>query len=204
LVVSSNVLYGVVIGGGYSPTGSVFSLSIDGSGFKNLHNYLLRDETPVNGLTMLGGTLYGTTWSGSTSGTVFSLNADGTRYAVVHNFVVGNTNSAGVYTNADGINPTSVLLLAGNTLYGTTRNGGSSGYGTIFSISLPPQLTLTPAGPSLVLSWSTNFSGFSLQSTPDLTSAAWTTNFPAPVVVNGEYTVTNPISGPQQFFRLRQ
>jgi hypothetical protein len=32
----------------------------------------------------------------------------------------------------------------------------------------------------------------------------WTTNSPAPVVVNGQNTVTNPISGAQQFFRLSQ
>ncbi len=29
-------------------------------------------------------------------------------------------------------------------------------------------------------------------------------HLPAPVVVNGQYTVTNPISGKQQFFRLSQ
>jgi uncharacterized repeat protein (TIGR03803 family) len=36
------------------------------------------------------------------------------------------------------------LILSGNTLYGTARNGGSSGKGTVFSLSLPPppQLTL--------------------------------------------------------------
>jgi hypothetical protein len=32
----------------------------------------------------------------------------------------------------------------------------------------------------------------------------WTTNSPAPVVANGQNTVTNPISGTQQFFRLTQ
>ena len=32
----------------------------------------------------------------------------------------------------------------------------------------------------------------------------WTTNSPIPVVVNGLNTVTNPISGTQQFFRLSQ
>jgi hypothetical protein len=31
-----------------------------------------------------------------------------------------------------------------------------------------------------------------------------TTNSPAPVVVNGQNTVTNPITGNQQFFRLGQ
>jgi hypothetical protein len=32
----------------------------------------------------------------------------------------------------------------------------------------------------------------------------WITNSPAPVVIAGQNTVTNPITGPQQFFRLSQ
>jgi hypothetical protein len=55
------------------------------------------------------------------------------------------------------------------------------------------------------LSWPTNYAGFTLQSTSDLgSSAVWTTNLPAPVIVNDQNTVTNPISGAQQFFRLSQ
>jgi hypothetical protein len=55
------------------------------------------------------------------------------------------------------------------------------------------------------LTWPTNAVGFTLQSTTNLHSpAAWVTNSPAPVVINGQNTVTNPISGAQQFYRLRQ
>ena len=54
---------------------------------------------------------------------------------------------------------------------------------------------------AVVLSWPGSFSGFILQSTTNLASI-WTTNLPAPVIVNGQYTVTNPISGTRQFFRL--
>jgi hypothetical protein len=43
-----------------------------------------------------------------------------------------------------------------------------------------------------------------LQSTTNVFSPVWTTNLPAPVTVNGLNTVTNPISGTQQFFRLSQ
>jgi uncharacterized repeat protein (TIGR03803 family) len=97
------------------------------------------------------------------------------------------------------------LVLSGNTLFGTAFSGGSSGNGTVFSLSLPPQLTITRAGPDVVLSWPTNFTGFGLQSTTSLgSSAIWATNLPAPVIVNSQYTVTNPISGTQQFFRLVQ
>jgi hypothetical protein len=71
-----------------------------------------------------------------------------------------------------------------------------------------PQLNLVPSGPNLVIAWPTSYLGFdytayNLQSSSDLgSSVVWSTNSSAPAVVNGQYTVTNPISGTQQFFRL--
>src|SRR3989442_1097779 len=37
--------------------------------------------------------------------------------------------------NTDGAYPEASLVLSGNTLYGTTQNGGSSGFGTTFSLN---------------------------------------------------------------------
>ncbi len=69
--------------------------------------------------------------------------------------------------------------------------------------SPPPQLIITPAAGNVILTWPTVTTGFALQSTTNLgSSAIWTTNSPVPVVVNGQYTVTNPISGTLQFFRF--
>jgi hypothetical protein len=69
--------------------------------------------------------------------------------------------------------------------------------------SSPAQLTITPGGTNLVLTWPTNALGFTLQSTTNLDSpAVWRTNSPAPVVIDGQNTVSNPITGAQQFFRL--
>ena len=71
--------------------------------------------------------------------------------------------------------------------------------------SSPAQLTITPSGTNVILMWSTNAIGFSLQSTTNLGSpAVWTTNSPAPVVIAGQNTVTNPITGAQKFYRLVQ
>ena len=39
------------------------------------------------------------------------------------------------YTNSDGAFPYSGLVLLGNTLYGTTTQGGSGGVGTVFSVN---------------------------------------------------------------------
>jgi hypothetical protein len=81
----------------------------------------------------------------------------------------------------------------------------------VFSLSLPaPQLTIVSFGANVVLTWPTNvagfdYSGYTLQSTTNLgLSAVWTNNSPAPAVVNGQNTVTKPISGTEQFFRLSQ
>ena len=93
---------------------------------------------------------------------------------------------------------------------GRRSDGGSSGNGTVFSLSFAPQLTIIPSGANVILTWPTNvagfdYTGYTLQSTTNLVSSAvWTTNSPAPVVVNGQNTVTNPISGTQQFYRLSQ
>jgi hypothetical protein len=58
------------------------------------------------------------------------------------------------------------------------------------------------APPNVILTWPTNVSGFTLQSTTNLVPSAWSTNSPLPDIVNGQFTVTNAISGTQQFYRL--
>ena len=73
-----------------------------------------------------------------------------------------------------------------------------------------PQLTLTPSDTNVLLTWPTNnlgydYTGFTVQSTTNLIPPlVWDTNSPAPVVINGQNTVTNPITGDQMFFRLSQ
>jgi uncharacterized repeat protein (TIGR03803 family) len=106
----------------------------------------------------------------------------------------------------DGANPQAALVQGtdGN-FYGTTVNGGQGGAGTVFRLTVAlgsPPLTIIPSATNVILKWPANPSGLTLQSTTHLGSTVWTTNSPAPVVVNGQNTVTNPISGAQQFFRL--
>ncbi len=60
------------------------------------------------------------------------------------------------------------------------------------------------------MTWPANVAGFdytsyTLQSATNFVSpAVWSTNSPAPVVIAGQNTVTNPITGAQQFYRLIQ
>jgi uncharacterized repeat protein (TIGR03803 family) len=202
MILSGNTLYGTTSSGGTSGEGTVFRVNTDGSGFVTLRSFTNSDgASPHAGLILLGNTLYGTAQFGGSlnSGTVFTIGTDGTGFSLLHTFTGGS----------DGATPVAPLILSGNTFYGTTSGGGSFGYGTVFSLSFTPQLTLIPSGPNLTLSWPTNYAGFdytgfTLQSTTNLASPVWTTNLTAPVLVNGQYTVTNPISGTQQFFRLGQ
>jgi hypothetical protein len=134
---------------------------------------------------------------------MFAINTDGSAFTTLYRFT-GDTN---------GASPEAGLILSGNTLYGTAPNAGanfgSGVYGTLFSLTLPspPQLAINRSAANVVLTWPTNAAGltFTLQSTTNLVSpAGWNTVSPASAVVSGLNTVTNPITGTQQFYRLSQ
>jgi uncharacterized repeat protein (TIGR03803 family) len=216
MILSGNTLYGTASSGGISGNGTVFGINTNGTGFKILHTFTAGHKNAAGiytnadgaylqaGLILSGNTLYGTTSSGGISGngTVFAINTDSTGFTNLYNF----TATSGLYaTNRDGAHPMGVIL-AGNMLYGTARYGGSSGAGSLFTISLPPpNLTIIQSSTNVVLTWPTYVPGVTLLFTTNLVSSAvWSTNSPAPTIVNGQNAVTNPISGTQMFFRLSQ
>ena len=58
---------------------------------------------------------------------------------------------------------------------------------------------------NFVLTWSTNATGFTLQSTTDLTPPiTWADVTNPPALFGGQWTVTNTFSGGAQFFRLQK
>jgi formylglycine-generating enzyme required for sulfatase activity len=63
-------------------------------------------------------------------------------------------------------------------------------------------LSIAQAGDQVLLSWPVTTTNWVLQGTPSLSPTNWSTNLPAPVVVNGTNTVTISISGTQQFYEL--
>jgi uncharacterized repeat protein (TIGR03803 family) len=209
VTLSGNTLYGTTDSSGSGGNGTVFKVNTNGTGFTTLHNFSALDafqhnsdgSDPRADLVLSGDVLYGAASSGGRfgGGTVFKVNTDGTGFSTLaHGWDVDHFIPNG-------------LVLSGNTLYGTFYGDWlflGPAFGSVFSISLPittPQLTITPSEANVILSWPTNFTGFTLQSTTNLgSSAIWSTNLPAPVVVNGQYAVTNPISGTRQFFRLKQ
>jgi hypothetical protein len=124
-------------------------------------------------------------------------------FTTLHSFTAPAGPSPG--TNHDGYWPDGGLVLSGKILYGTAQGGGDSLWGTVFSLALESQLNILLSGANVILTWPANAAGFTLQSATNLVSqSVWSTNLPAPVIVNGQNTVTNPISGAQQFYRLTQ
>jgi uncharacterized repeat protein (TIGR03803 family) len=210
LASSGNTLYGTAFGGGRSSAGMLFAVNTDGSGYTNLYSFTAVNPStgtnidgtgPSAGLILSGGTLYGTArYNGFLrDGTVFAVSTNGTAFTNLYNFSGGS----------DGAYPMAGLTLSGTTLYGTTSSGGSAGDGTVFSLSLLPvnaqQLTIHLSGTNAVLTWSAGATGYTLGFATNLVPPiAWNTNLPAPAVINGNNTVTNPISGTQKFYRLSQ
>ena len=87
---------------------------------------------PEAGLILSGNTLYGTAGDGGSSdnGTVFAVNTDGTGFTNLHSFSAWFQKPT-----VTELGQMAGLILSGNTLYGTTEYGGSSGDGTVFSLS---------------------------------------------------------------------
>jgi uncharacterized repeat protein (TIGR03803 family) len=130
LTLSGNTLYGSASTVSSPGSGSVFAVNIDGTGFTTLYLTNPDEGLPNGGLVLSGNTLYGTAMGGGSSGcgTAFKVNTDGTAFTTLHSFTGGS----------DGGDPNGGLVLSGNTLYGSAREGGSSagasGNGTVFAV----------------------------------------------------------------------
>jgi uncharacterized repeat protein (TIGR03803 family) len=141
LVLSGTTLYGTTADGGSSNDGTVFAINCDGTDFTNLHSFVGNDgHYPLDSLVLSGNTLYGTTQDGGTNvdnhgegfGTIFAIQTDGTGFTNLYYFTPTVSDP---YTNGDGANPSSTLILSCNTLYGTALYGGPSGKGTVFAVN---------------------------------------------------------------------
>ena len=73
------------------------------------------------------------------------------------------------------------------------------------SIIAGPALQVSAAGSQITLKWPANATGFSLQSTTNLTSGIWGAVSGTPTVVSGLNNLTVPVSpAPQTYYRLKQ
>jgi uncharacterized repeat protein (TIGR03803 family) len=131
MILLGNTLYGTTEDGGSDDKGVVYSLNLGGTNTVVLHSFTggSDGQIPECALVLSGNTLYGTAAEGGTNGgygTVFSVSTDGKVFSLIHSFSHVGTN---------GANPAAGLVLSGNTLYGVTPGGGSSGVGTVFKVN---------------------------------------------------------------------
>ncbi len=150
----TGVLFGTTENGGIefpSNYGTVFALvppaSPRGSWTESVLHRFVAGETdgcyPVAGVTGSGGVLYGTTKGCGSAGygTVIMLAPPATPGGAWTETVLY---SFGATNNADGSSPFTGVVIGGDgVLYGTTAYGGSSGYGTVYSLTPPA----SPGGP---------------------------------------------------------
>ncbi|HUD49061.1 MAG TPA: choice-of-anchor tandem repeat GloVer-containing protein [Candidatus Baltobacteraceae bacterium] len=130
LVLSAGTLYGTTFEGGSEDSGTVFSIAASGGSFTTLSSLTngIGGVFPYGGLVLSGSTLYGTTAYGGANGygMLFEVNTSGSNFISLTSF----SGDIGAVT------PAAPLVFSGNTLYGTTTGGGSSGYGTVFEVNL--------------------------------------------------------------------
>jgi len=143
LVMVGNTLFGTASGGGTENWGNVFACNTNGLLFEftNLLSFDLTNGQYPAGIIVSGNTIYGISSDGGTNGygtysgygAIYSMKTDGSLYSNLYDFtpVFSYLNP----TNSDGAFPSHSPTRIGNTLYGTTTEGGYFGSGTIFKIN---------------------------------------------------------------------
>jgi uncharacterized repeat protein (TIGR03803 family) len=124
-----NKIYGATSGLSFQAPnkGTIFSMDLDGANFQTLHTFTGPDGMNAEGdLAIIGSTIYGVTTFGGASdaGTIFRVNVDGSDFETIHTFLGGQ----------NGATPQGGLIYFHGRLWGTTVFGGTSNFGTIFSI----------------------------------------------------------------------
>ena len=135
LILSGDTLYGTTTEGVSSNYyGTVFAIKTNGVGFTNIYSFKggTDGSLPRADLILSGNTLYGTTKQagGMNLGSVFRINTDGGSFTNLSSFASFDT----AHGSHGGI-PLAGLVLSGNTLYGTAYAGGSTSFGTVYSVN---------------------------------------------------------------------
>jgi uncharacterized repeat protein (TIGR03803 family) len=131
----SNNFYGTTSTGGANGEGTVFEVSLTGA-LSTTYNFCSKTgctdgSDPIAGLVLAtNGNMYGTTSGGGAhgSGTVFEVGTNG-KLTTLYSF-------CSLPDCTDGSDPVAQLIQgADGNFYGTTYDGGTNGYGTVFKIT---------------------------------------------------------------------
>ena len=198
--------YGTTFYGGTNGYGTVFKFATNGALTTLVSFGNTNGAYPQAGVIQASdGNFYGTTSAGGAYtnlaglgyGTIFKLTTNGTLTTLISfNGTNGASPQGGLMQSTDG------------NFYGTTANGGTNGYGTVFRLSIivpPPRfLTVTRAGTMLTLTWSATVGqSYQMLYKTNLAQAVWSN-------LNNSLTATNPIMttsdtiGPdrERFYRI--
>ena len=128
---SDSALYGTTLYGGRIYSGTVYKINTDGTGYAQLSYFAGGGFQVAAGLIQANdGALYGTTIGGgaSSNGTLYKIKTDGSGYALLYSF--GSS-------NGDGYDSQTIPIQGSDgVLYGTTRQGGANGGGSIYSYTI--------------------------------------------------------------------
>ncbi len=99
-------------------------------------------------------------------------------------------------------------VVAAGTYHVTWNSGGNEG-AQLWLVAVqslpPPSLKAQVYGSEVVVSWPASATNYNLETTSDLsTNASWMSVSNAPVVVNSWNTITNTISEPVRYYRLKK
>jgi uncharacterized repeat protein (TIGR03803 family) len=130
--------YGTTRSGGTYGLGTIFQYTPGKSGnvgtLAKVHDFLdTEGTTPYAGLVQTStGSLYGTTTTGGIhngqlngNGTIFEFTPNDRNLTIAHVFAPQST---------EGAYPFGTLVVYNGNIYGTTQNGGTHGYGTVFEL----------------------------------------------------------------------
>jgi len=208
-----------------------FGVAVDGSG--NVYvgdngNSTIRKITPAGAVTTLAG-LSGNLGIDDGTGKAarfdyprgVAVDGSGNVYvADYYNYTIRKVTPAGAVTTLAGLAqtygsddgtgsaarfdyPQGVAVDSSGNVYVADTGSQSIRKGILAELPLP-FLSATEANNQLVIAWPTNYAGFTLQSSPDLSPAAnWTNIASNPPVLGLQFVVTNSISAGAQFFRLK-
>jgi uncharacterized repeat protein (TIGR03803 family) len=149
IVDSAGNVYGTTTSGGAKGNGTVYKFSPVTTGKKKgtwteklLYSFAggTKDGSdPFAGIVFdTAGNIYGTTESGGKDN-------DGTVYELVAPVGTGSYKEKILYvfTPTDGADPSDTLILDSGSLYGTTMQGGSNGWGVVFEVNPGAKATAT-------------------------------------------------------------
>jgi uncharacterized repeat protein (TIGR03803 family) len=199
---ADGMLYGTTFYGGTNGYGTVFKMTTNGTLIPLVSFGGTNGAYPQAVLLLASdGNFYGTTKNGgaytnqSGYGTVFKLTTNGILLAS--------------FNGTNGSHPFGLVQTLDGSFYGTTANGGTNDYGTVFRLNItapsPPSfLTVKKTGATLTLTWSATVGEtYQMWYKTNLNQINWN-NLGSTIIATNAAMTTLDATGPdrQRFYRI--